>query len=93
LEDFCNDRQVSVTVAACLIMSFVALWLTTGQPADAQPAIAPTTAGRYQVIVTQHYGDETGFVFEPSSGRCWHRGTTGVQRWTDLGSPAIKVNE
>jgi hypothetical protein len=83
----------SLIIGASLISSCLILGLFFGGSATGQSGVVPpVAAGRYQIAVApSERGDDTLYVFEPSTGQCWYRSTAPTDNWTDLGSPTIKV--
>ena len=83
-----GTRQ-SLVIGGSLFLSCLALGLTFGLPAAAQPRPEPAAqVGRYQLVYgkpeASHY-----LVIDTATGRCWSSdGNARQPQWTDLGSPS-----
>jgi hypothetical protein len=84
--------RVRVLGLAAAMTGCLVLGLFVGQPSAAQPqpAAPPSTAGRYQMVVSpKEYS--TVFVCDTATGQCWYRTTHPEdKRWKDMGSPTEK---
>ena len=77
--------KVGGALALCLILGVLLSRPSAGQ----QVTVPPAGAGRYQVVVKGSDNISTVFVFDSTTGQCWHRSThANVNQWTDMGTPA-----
>lgn len=87
-----NARR-SLAAAGALGLG-LSLGLFFSQPSAGQPPAAPPAAanGRYQMGVKPMGTITTVFVVDTQTGQCWYRDTAPeTTGWTDMGSPARKV--
>jgi hypothetical protein len=77
-------------IAGAALVVAIALFLS--RPTGAQPPAAnPPMQGRYQMQVVGQQGAGTVFVLDTHTGHTWYRETRqGVDKWTDMGEPALK---
>jgi hypothetical protein len=82
--------SASIIIGCCLILG-----LALSHTAAGQSGTAALAGGRYQIVVTApNSRGETIYVFEPNTGECWLRGTTGgPDNWVKLGSPAMSAKK
>lgn len=85
------SRQWWAVLAVVLVVAGVVV--VTSRPTVGQPpggVANPAASGRYQLQTTGGAPNSTVFVVDSHTGQVWYRQTSSDEKWTDLGTPAVK---